>query len=166
MNWHPVVAQIAPSLLRYFSSSFTRAIADELVQETLIRLVRKVESGQYDSRKSSMLAFSYGIARFVRLEALKALPREFSEADISDESVATTPLPDEIIEFNNQIRSLRKALATLPDLQREILVFVLDRDLTLPEIAEILEIPVGTVKSHVHRAKDSLSEIMKKEVRK
>jgi DNA-directed RNA polymerase specialized sigma24 family protein len=48
MNWNSVVEKLGPGLLRYFMGSFPRHIADELVQETVIRLVRKVESDQFD----------------------------------------------------------------------------------------------------------------------
>ena len=49
----------------------------------------------------------------------------------------------------------------ISEIQQEILLLILDQDLTLSEIATILQIPLGTIKSHVHRAKISLLKILR-----
>ena len=67
-----------------FSASFTPQVASDLTQETLIRLVKKCEDGSYDSTQGSIVMFSYGIARLVRLEAWKNIPPEDSFSDPKD----------------------------------------------------------------------------------
>lgn len=56
--------------------------------------------------------------------------------------------------------SVREALANLPEMQREILVLTFYHQLTGPEIAEVLGISVGTVKSRLHRAKEMLKRLL------
>ncbi|MBI1861663.1 MAG: hypothetical protein HYR96_12165 [Deltaproteobacteria bacterium] len=76
MNWDVAVEEIGPRLLRYFAATFPRPLAADLVQEVLVRLYQKHESGLFDPERGSLRMFAYGIAHFVRLETLKALPRE------------------------------------------------------------------------------------------
>jgi RNA polymerase sigma-70 factor (ECF subfamily) len=51
---------------------------------------------------------------------------------------------------------IRRAIGTLPLQQRVVVVFYYINDLSLQEIAEILEVPVGTVKSRLHYGRKSL----------
>jgi len=165
MDWSATIDKIGPPLLRYFCGSFPRQIADELVQETIIRLVRKVETGKYDPSKGSFLKYAYGIARFVKLEGMKALPAETLPGSdfFSDQLPMESGSPDFGYDQQLRARKIRAALLRLPEVQREILLLILDKDLSLSEIAEILEMPLGTIKSHVHRAKRSLQEIVQVE---
>jgi len=162
MNWEAAVKQIGPALLRYFMASFPRHLSDELVQETFIRLVRKVESREFDSSKGSLLKFSYGIARFMKLETLKSLPHERASEDVVFAAADTvSKSSDEEYETKEQVVRLRKAISKLPEIQQEIIALTLDDEMSLPEISEILEMPLGTIKSHIHRAKISLLGIMR-----
>ena len=56
--------------------------------------------------------------------------------------------------------AVRDALQELPEAQREVLVLVFYHQLTGPEVAEVLDISVGTVKSRLHRAKEALKGIL------
>jgi RNA polymerase sigma-70 factor, ECF subfamily len=54
-------------------------------------------------------------------------------------------------------------VARLPSIQQDILYFYFDEEITTREIGEILRVPEGTVKSHIHRAKETLKSILSKE---
>jgi RNA polymerase sigma-70 factor (ECF subfamily) len=159
MDWNTVVEKMGPALFRYFAASFTLATADDLTQETLIRLVRKVEAGQYHPEQGSLLKYAYGIARFVRLEALKARPLPVEADPAAPRAHAS---PEAALEEKRRIGELQRGLDRLPDIQREILLLVLDEELSLVEIASLMEMPLGTVKSHIHRAKAELSRYFSK----
>ena len=45
--------------------------AEDLVQDTLVRLVRKVESVHYNKKLANLQTYAYGLARFIRLEAYR-----------------------------------------------------------------------------------------------
>jgi RNA polymerase sigma-70 factor (ECF subfamily) len=158
MNWNQTVAEIGPRLFRYFSASFSAEQASDLTQETLIRLVRKYEAGAFDSRKGTLVMFAYGIARLVRLEAWKAAPTELplnAETDAAADS--------ESLEGARQVKRLRLAIQDLNEPQREILLLHIDEELTLQEIGTLMALPLNTVKSHVHRAKEVLREKLREE---
>ncbi|RPH36117.1 MAG: RNA polymerase sigma factor [Chloroflexi bacterium] len=60
---------------------------------------------------------------------------------------------------------LERAFRQLPSEQRAAIVLQYYRDLTLPEIAEILQVPVGTVRSRIHYAKRALRAAMEADAR-
>ena len=64
MDWEKTVADIGPRLFKYFNASFASETAADLVQETLIRLVRKQR--EFQSDKGTLIMYAFGIARRVR----------------------------------------------------------------------------------------------------
>jgi RNA polymerase sigma-70 factor (ECF subfamily) len=68
--------------------------------------------------------------------------------------------PTEAIERQERQETVRAALQQLPEAQREVLVLVFYHGLTGPEVAEILGISEGTVKSRLHRAKEMLKRVL------
>jgi RNA polymerase sigma-70 factor (ECF subfamily) len=148
LDWTQIAAELGPRLFRYFAASRERAWASDLVQETLLRLFQRHAAGGFDPTKGSLTMFAFGIAHRARLEARRTERRPALES-----GVLATVEPDPILD---ERRALRRAIAALPDEQRDVVELLVDRDLTLAEIASILELPLNTVKSHVHRAKAAL----------
>ncbi len=62
--------------------------------------------------------------------------------------------------IRDDIRDLRRAIAKLKPAEQEIILLSIDADLSLEEISEIVKLPLGTVKSHVHRAKENLKILL------
>jgi RNA polymerase sigma factor (sigma-70 family) len=152
MDWEKTVADLGPRLFKYFNASFASETAADLVQETLIRLVRKHADGEFQSDKGTVTMYAFGIARHVRLESWKSgrkvnLPVDFS--------------PDPDPEDEERVRQLRAFIHELSEVQQQVLSLYIDDELSLNEIAQILAMPVGTVKSHLHRAKETLREKFK-----
>lgn len=161
IDWNLAVADIGPRLYRYFCASFPWSIASDLVQEVFIRLVEKYRNGSFDPKKGSLRMFAFGIARLVRLEVFKTLPEEnfFGDPIKYEWRVASNKnvIGSEDIDKSY---SLRKAIAQLNEIQKEIILLLIDEDLTLADISKIIKIPIGTVKSHVHRAKVQLRNLL------
>jgi len=151
MDWENLVADIGPRLLRYFSLTFGPALADDLVQETLIRLLQKVREGKFDPRKGNARMYAFGIAHFVRVEARRRGPVEEPI-----ELASGAPGPDEMIGAEQTRRRLRAAIATLSEAQQQVLALYLDEELSLEQIGAILDMPAATVRSHLHRSKELL----------
>jgi RNA polymerase sigma-70 factor (ECF subfamily) len=55
---------------------------------------------------------------------------------------------------------VQQYLAKLPEIQREVITLFYLEERSIEDVAEILDIPEGTVKSHLHRARRALGEIM------
>lgn len=63
-------------------------------------------------------------------------------------------------ELNDERHQIRKAISSLPLQQRVVVVFYYINDLSLQEISEILDVPVGTVKSRLHYGRKSLKKLL------
>jgi RNA polymerase sigma factor (sigma-70 family) len=157
-DWNSFVRHDAPRLYRYFLARFGHHTACDLVQETLTRLVAKVEGGAFDPSRGPLMAYAFGLAHFVAREAWKSRGREDPASDdapwerVADEADD----PQESHSRRRAIANLRRALLTLPAVEQEVLSLLVDEELSLPEIALIMDLPLNTIKSHVHRAKARL----------
>ena len=139
----------APALLAYFRAQPALAgNAEDLLHDTFVRAIRRPEK-----IKSAVTprAYLFGIARHVGLDTLRA--RRPLEA-LSEEPAVVAPVEDARLE------TMRDAIAALPDLQREALSLKLQHDLSYAEIAQVLDIPVGTVRSRLHHAVAALRDAL------
>lgn len=151
MNWNQIVNELGPPLLKYFCGSFDRTRARDAVQETLTRLVSHCEGGRYQPARGPISNYAFGLAHFVRLEMLREKQYvELSEDSLNSAGPAAT----------GQHQSLRQAVDRLEEPQRQIVLLMLDQDMGYAEISRLLQIPVNTVKSHIHRAKLTLREFL------
>ena len=134
--------QMGPALLAYFRQHRVLAgVAEDLLQDTFVRAIR----GWDRLRESvSPRAYLFGIARNVCYDALRRY-RPAAEP-VSEPAAPPAPVEDERLE------TMRAAIAGLPEQQRETLLLKLRHELTYLEIAEVLGIPVGTVRSRLHLA--------------
>jgi RNA polymerase sigma-70 factor, ECF subfamily len=71
--------------------------------------------------------------------------------------------PMEAVVRKDRESSVREAIQKLPEIQREVLVLVFYHQLTGPEVAQVLNISEGTVKSRLHRAKEMLRRVLSQE---
>lgn len=131
--------------------------AQDVAQEAFVLAYQKLKSFK---RKSGLYTWLYRIAmntwisrnRRMRPRISVDAVRESSGSDPED----PTETPQEGIEREEQIEQIRAAIAELNDEHREVLVL---RDIDgccYDEIAIMLDIPVGTVRSRLHRARMDL----------
>lgn len=137
-----------------------RDLAEEVVQDVWMRVVRSANT--WDGR-ASVRTWLYRITvnrcRDVgriehRHEAKARAARETARA-----AEALMPPPD-----SEGGALLRDAVASLDDARREVVLLCYHADLTHAQVADILEIPVGTVKSRLHAALSSLRADLATEV--
>lgn len=126
--------------------------AEDLLQETFLQLMRRVDRCR---AARSPQAYLFGIARHVSADAWRrAKPQVVDEAALA---CAPAPAPD------RRLLAARETIAGLPPLQREILDLRFQHDLSYAEIAEALDVPVGTVRSRLHNAMHLLRERLEEE---
>jgi RNA polymerase sigma-70 factor, ECF subfamily len=145
------------------------ALAEDLLQETFIRLWRHRMSYRNIARFSTWI---YTIAanlvrsemrkksrvRFVDLE-----PRE--EGDRQVELPDKSPLVDDIVHGRMALKAIHDAMEKLPDEFREVIYLREVEELSYDEIVDMLDIPAGTVKSRINRARARLKELLVKDYR-
>lgn len=124
------------------------ALADELAQETLLTVWNK--AGLYSREKGSPANWIFTIARNLRIDRLRreTVWQELTDHH-SDTIEAPTIAPDDAFSLNQRQVRVQRALATLPDEQREVLILAYVEALPHSEIARRLSLPLGTVKSRV-----------------
>lgn len=161
LDWDKLVEDIGPRLYRYFRVRFSDEQADELTQETLLRLVRKVRDGKFDPKRGSLRMLSFGIAHYAALE-LKDTSK-FESIDDWEESLADDSNVEQLTIDRDSAFRVREHMAHLSSVEQQILSLMVDEELALSDIAMILQISEGTVKSHVFRAKRKLIQMIHKE---
>ncbi|MFJ8112628.1 RNA polymerase sigma factor [Streptomyces sp. NPDC096132] len=147
----------APTIHQYVARRLGRDAADDVTAETFLTAFRI--RARYDSERAGVRPWLYGIAAKLisrhRREEVKALrllartghdPVAESWADSADDRVAAQAVS----------RPLAKALARLSEGDRHALLLFAWADFTYLEIAEALDIPVGTVRSRLNRARRKL----------
>lgn len=132
-----------------------RGQAEEMVQDTFVRVWRN--AGRFDRSKGSVQTFIYAIARNVAIDQIRRSSSRPQQAFGDQEDRIDTDEPFERLILGLEVR---EALMTLSDKHRETLELFYDEDLTQPQIAERLQIPVGTVKTRSHHALKALRKAM------
>ncbi len=122
-----------------------RALAEDLAQEVFFDLFRHLGSIESDAHLTNWLRQAMTRRSIDQARWRKLHRRESIEAGA--EPAASPMTPDPLLGA-----ALRKRLAALPDRNRMVLVLRFQEDLELEEIAQVLEMPVNTVKSTLHRA--------------
>jgi len=106
-------------------------------------------------------AWLYGIARKTALSHLRA---RYSERSLFREEQATRDSEDGDVHLSvDRVEEIHYGLSRISLVQREVLTLFFLQDLSLEEIASVLEIPLGTVKSRLHHAKRALKAVLKQE---
>jgi RNA polymerase sigma factor (sigma-70 family) len=144
-----------PSLFYYLRRlAPSEADAWELLQETWLKLFRSLGTLR---DPQALPAFLYTTARRTALSLLRKRGLQLTEngtIEVHDEKSAS-----DITDFDNAER-VHHALDQLPLLQREALTLYFLEDLSLDEMATLLDVPVGTVKSRLHYAKSAMRRIL------
>lgn len=164
MDWDTVVSELGPRLWRYFRVCLAEAEAHDAVQETLLRLVELEFEKALDPSRGSVASFAFGVARRVRWEALRKQRRHQSLLGRwlrnSKDTAEAGPTAEQLLSVQSGAARLRAALPALSEAEGEVVNLLLDEELTLPEIGQILGMPVGTVKSHAGRARAKLKKCL------
>ena len=128
----------------------SRALAEDIVQEAFLSLWRSGTG--YDRSRGSVRSW---VLSAVHNRAVDALRRKGAKSgrDVSDEGIAERlRAPDSTdvqVEERDQARRVRGALGTLPDDQRQVIELAYFGGLSHTQIAEMLDLPPGTVKGRM-----------------
>jgi RNA polymerase sigma-70 factor (ECF subfamily) len=127
------------------------AAADELVQDIWLGVLQGIRRLQDPTRFRSWL---FGIAHRRLMDRLRERYASPDSAADGMEEVAAAGLPDP--DRDLEARELERGLQRLPAFEREVLSLFYLEELSLAEVAQVLAIPVGTVKSRLFRARKLL----------
>ncbi|AWS46905.1 RNA polymerase sigma factor [Streptosporangium sp. 'caverna'] len=142
----------APALRRYVARRLGPSLADDIVSDAFLAAFRR--RNRYDASHPDARPWLYGIAarlisrhRRVEIRFYRALVR----SGVDEIAVPYTERVDDRIAA--QQAGLAAALAGLSPGDREVLLLVAWADMSYEDVARALDIPVGTVRSRLHRAR-------------
>lgn len=153
----------------FFHVSWDRHLAEECAQEVFMKFYTHL--GTYEPQ-AKFTTFLFKVAKNLWIDKLRAgagdakpVSLESSspageERSLKDRLPARVDTPVEILTKQETEAALRQAIDRLPDEQRLVVVFSEMQGMKYQEIGEILEIPVGTVKSRMHAAVEKLRELL------
>ena len=134
--------------------------ADEAAQEAFVAAWRALPNFRGDAK------FSTWLYRLTSNAAIDVMRREKRHQTVGDgemmELADDADSPQETVERTEQQEAVQKALSTLSEEYREVLLLRYMEELDYAEIAEVLQLPSGTVKSRINRAKAALKAALLK----
>lgn len=132
-------------------------IADDVVQEVFLALIRGARG--FDPAAGALGSYLYGMARNLLFQQLRSPAVD----ELEDDALVTESDPLEGLEQAEQVERVRQALASLPAHYREAVVLCEMEEMSYAEVAEMLGVAVGTVRSRLHRARAILAEKLSEE---
>lgn len=137
--------------------------AEDITVETFIRVFNAIANFRGDATFSTWL---FRIAHNVFLDMRKkerAHPHtslqdvlELDESEVTRQVEDPSPLPERMAEDAELSQILRRAIDELPDYQKTMVLLYHTQNKSYEEIAEIMHLPIGTVKSRLNRARIAL----------
>lgn len=145
------------AIVRFFETK-AGPDADDLVQRTFLRFSEQI--GAY-AATGSLRAYLFGIARNVLFEHLRHKVRNGRSTDFDALSIADLqPGVSTQAAQRADSRMLVQALQRIPIESQVLVELYYWEELPVGELAELLEIPPGTVKSRLHRARAQLKDAL------
>ena len=148
----PLYARYAPIVFGMAAQALDRPTAEEIVQDVFVAVWKNAVS--FDAKRGPVRPWLLQIAHYrIANELRRRSRRPRLEPDSEGERLAhlPDPAPDQTEQAWTEYRrgALRRALEQLPPPQRQALGLAFFEDLTHGEIAEVLELPLGTAKSRI-----------------
>src|SRR5262245_24888410 len=155
---HRFEAEALPHLRALYGTAYrmTRNAhdAEDLVQETFLRAYRSFD--HYTSG-TNIRAWLYTILYRARTDALRRSGRTPATVELVDDGPAVPPPQDALAQGGEDIA---RALAQIPEQFRTAVVLRDIEDLSYEEIARVLDVPIGTVMSRIHRGRSLLRGLL------
>jgi RNA polymerase sigma-70 factor (ECF subfamily) len=143
--------------LRRYARALTRdaARADDLVQNSLVRAIAKQQLWQPGT---DLRAWLFTILHHQNVNDVRGSSRGRDGVPVEKVAPSLAAVSDPTAAL--QIRDLERAMAALPEGQRRVILLVGLEGMSYEEVATILRIPIGTVRSRLSRGRETLRSLM------
>jgi RNA polymerase sigma-70 factor (ECF subfamily) len=144
-------------------------VADTLTQECFLRAYRKRDSFRGEcSVQTWLLRIAANLVRDHQKNRRVCFWKRLvglgnQEEGVAMQVAAPEASPERTLMAREELRAVWDAVETLPQQQRTIFLLRFAQELTLEEVARLLDLQVGTVKAHLFRAMGRVREMMKEQ---
>ncbi len=140
------------------------SVAEEITQEVFLALLTQID--RFDAARGTLSTWLCGIAR---RQLWKYLERNDAAAfDFDEERAAELPCPSdgpaELLLRREAVDAVRAGMDELPPVLREVVILCAFEEMSYEQAAHVLAVPVGTVRSRLHRAKARLAGLIRGEM--
>ncbi len=156
-----------PLLKSYFMSKFPSQhsvqMMDELVQEVMIKVWQKAMT--FDPSKAAASTWIFTLARNTRIDMLRRQSKYATTSSLETEDIwddTTEDGPYQLLQHNRDSSQIQTSLKQLPEEQSLVIRKVYMESKSHSEVAEELNLPLGTVKSRVRLAQSKLQSLIKR----
>jgi RNA polymerase sigma-70 factor (ECF subfamily) len=136
----------------------SQQVAEDVTHDVFLFLMK--DGHVFDPARGSVNSFLFGVARNYVLRRFRGdkltVPMADGDEDESFDHVGNEPGPLEDLTKAEMIETVRRAVLSLPERYREVVVLCELQELSYAETAEILGCAIGTVRSRLHRARGLL----------
>lgn len=151
-----LIAEQIPRLRRYARALLTDPVrADDLVQETLLRALSRSHLWQPGT---DIRAWMFTILHNLNVNQQRQRNARGDHLELDDDHVQLAVAPTQ--ERGLELRDLARGLQHLPDPQRQVILLVGLEGMNYKQVAAVLDIPIGTVMSRLHRGREALRRMM------
>ncbi|GAA1897578.1 RNA polymerase sigma factor [Asanoa iriomotensis] len=152
-------ARHAAVLLRYaVQLTRDRGLAEEALQDTFVAVWQGAAARFAGG--STVRTWLFGICRRQAAKRIRSSPPPALPLDAAASVPSALATPDEVALARADVTAVGAAMARLPAGHREVLHLVFAAELPLAEIATVLDIPLGTVKSRLFNARAALARAL------
>ena len=131
--------------------------AEDIAQETFVRAYQSI--GRFDETRP-LFPWLYRIARNLCLNRIERVTKRETELPEFDYLPDASAGPEESVIAAEERRLVRHAVGRLPDQHRQIIELSHFQECSYREIADILDVPMGTVMSRLYNARRKLKELL------
>jgi RNA polymerase sigma-70 factor (ECF subfamily) len=151
-----LIAEQIPRLRRYARALMGDPVkSDDLVQDTLVRALSRSHLWQPGT---DIRAWMFTILHNIHVNNQRQRYARTEHQELTDDQPEMATPPSQ--EHNLEVRDLGRALELLPEAQRQVVLLVGLEGMNYKRVAAVLEIPVGTVMSRLHRGREALRRLM------
>lgn len=147
----------------------SREQVEDLAQEVFLRLYRGLEDFRGEAKLTTYL---YRITLNVAQDEWKRRRREQGNTSLSDPDAGWENRlahgganAEQRLQKSEMLQQVNDALGELSDAEREVLVLFHQEECTYEQIAQVMQMPVNTVRTHLHRGRQRLKAILEKRSR-
>ena len=146
------IEALIPRLRRYARAMVHDTVAaDDLVQDCLVRALGKIHLWE---RGTDLRAWLFTILHNQHISLARQAARQRDIIELQKYKPGSAPSPSQMVTL--ELRDLKRAIARLPEEQRSVILLDGLEGMRYEEVASIVNLPVGTVRSRVSRGRETL----------